>query len=757
MRLCVCASVRLLLASSLVAQVPRGVSPNLARAVGRADTTVLLWVIARPGTDLDRLAADVAARGATVRRVSHFVGAVSASASGAGIADLASLHGVRRVQPLRTFVGRTPISPISPISPRPLLSAPADTTYGPNFWAIRQLHVEELHARGIRGAGVRIAMLDAGFNTNHVLMRHATVVAQYDFVYNDSVVRDQPGETQGEMEHGTGTWSLIAGDSVGVFVGVAPEAEFLLAKTEYTQSETRVEEDNWVAGIEWAVGLGAQVVSSSLGYLTLDNGFSYSPGQLSGDVDVTTVAADSAARRGILVVVSAGNDGARGATSIGTPADGDSVVAVGAVDSLDRVLGFSSRGPTADGRIKPEVVAAGFGLAVASGAGGIATFAAGTSYAAPLVAGLAALVQSGRGPAPAVELRRGLLQASNAFTAPDNAHGYGIPDALKLYAFPTGVSPLLPVPGTVGTLTPTFSWDAGTTPAAAGPNVYRLRLWGDSLQHLVLFDTVVATSSLTLPVPLPPRRVVWWSVVATSGLGVAESTAVVGPVIAQEWVSLVTLASPAGASIRDSMPTFVWRSPAVSAPPGPFTYDVAVYPASRDPSFAVAGASGITDTTFQSSQPLERNLPFRWRVVAHISGDSEIVTSPGTFLVLDESVPLATVLFQNFPNPFPSTATGVATTCIWFDVAQPGEVRLEIFDLRGRLVRRMVPAPNAPSPMVAGRYGRPAAAAAGTCDGRFAWDGRDDAGDYVRPGVYVVRLLAPGFADSRRVVFEGAP
>ena len=752
--LCLCAAVPL----SLAAQVPRGVSPNLSRAVGRADTTLLVWVIARPGTDLDRLAADVAATGATVRRVSRFVQAVSASTSGARIADLARLHNVRRVQPLRTFVGR----PVQPDARAPRTSnlapavAPADTIYGPNFWAIHQLNIDALHDRGLRGAGVRIAMLDAGFNTNHALMRHATVIAQYDFVYNDSIVRDQPGETQGEMAHGTGTWSLIAADSVGYFVGAAPDAEFILAKTEYTPTETRIEEDNWVAAIEWAVRLGAQIVSSSLGYRTFDNGFTYTTGQLNGDIGVTSVAADSAAKLGLLVIVSAGNDGP-GASTLGTPADGDSVVAVGALDSLGRVQGFSSRGPTGDGRIKPDVVAAGFGLVVANGSGGIMPFAAGTSYAAPLVAGLAASVQSGRGGAPAIELRRGLLQASSQFARPDNNAGYGIPNALALYAFPTGVAPLMPVPGTLGTLSPMYAWDAGITPIGAGTNVYRLRLWADSLQQTLMYDTSVATTSLTVPFALPPHSRHWWNVVATSGLAVVESTTVLGPVVATEWVHLVTFASPQGASIRDSQPVFVWRSPAVSVPPGPFTYDVAIYPASRTPAQAVAGTMGTTDTTFQPPQPLERNLPYRWRVVAHLGADSEVVTSPGTFLVLDESTPSATVLFQNFPNPFPSAVTGAVTTCIWFDIAQDGDVRLEIFDMRGRLVRRLVPAPNAPSPMVAGRYGRPSVTATGTCDGRFAWDGRDETGSFVRPGVYVVRLQAPGLTDSRRIVFQGAP
>ncbi len=199
-------------------------------------------------------------------------------------------------------------------------------------------------------------------------------------------------------------------------------------------------------------------------------------------------------------------------------------------------------------------------------------------------------------------------------------------------------------------------------------------------------------------------------------------------------------------------------SPAVAAPPGPFTYDVEVYPAADGPTNPVVSARGLTDTVYRPTTPLERNLPFRWRVVAHLGPkDSSIVTSTGTFLVLDQRAPATTILFQNFPNPFPNRSLGVNTTCIWFDVAEAGAVRLEIFDVRGRMVRRLVPAALVPAQLDVGRYGRPSGDAPGTCDPRMAWDGRDETGAYVRPGVYLYRLTAPGFRDAKRIVFLGAP
>jgi len=753
------------LAAGASAQVPGTVSPRLQRALARPDTTVLAWVVAKPAADLDAVAAAVRAAGGTVRRTSRFVHAVSARMPGSAVASLARSRLVRRLQPIGVYVrnesgdaqtrgGRSPCDGCQP-SAAPALPA-ADTTYGPGAWAFHQLAIPALHALGLRGRGARIAMLDAGFNTQHPLMAGARVVAQRDFVYGDSVVRDQPGETQREMGHGTATWSLIAADQPGQLVGAAPEADFILAKTEYTVTETRTEEDNWVAAIEWAESLGVDVISSSLGYLTFDDGSGYQSAQLNGDVAVTTVAADSAAKRGTLVVIAVGNEGPQPRT-LGTPADADSALAIGATDSLRRVVGFSSRGPTADGRIKPELVAPGLAVTVAAIDLGI-TQSNGTSFATPLVAGLAALVQGARVGRPALELRQGLLAAGSFALQPDNDHGWGIPDALTLYSFPAGVTALGPTDANLATVTPTFSWDAGTPLPGAGPHLFRVKVGADSaLRGLLLLDTTVAGSALTLPFGPPPLTRLFWRVVASSPLGAAESTAVKGPFLVPPWLTLRTFASRAGQSIRDSLPLFVWSSPAAASPPGPFIYDVYVYPASRGPAEAVAAARGITDTTFRPTTRLERSLPYRWRVVAHLGADSVTVTSPGTFIVLDPTLPSATVLFQNFPNPFPNQALGVDVTCIWFDVAQQGEVRLEVFDLRGRLVRRLAPSSQVPGVLPPGRYGRPPGDAAGTCDPHFAWDGRDETGALVRPGVYLYRLAAPGFRDTKRVVFLGAP
>jgi hypothetical protein len=610
-------------------------------------------------------------------------------------------------------------------------------------------------------------------------MAGATVVAQRDFVYKDSVVRDQPGDTlepvnppRPPMTHGTETWSLLAANAPGSLFGEANQASFLLAKTEQVASETRVEEDNWVAGAEWADSIGVDIISSSLGYrvFTNDNPVdSVTYAQLNGDVDVASIAARAAARRGILVVVSVGNSGCDLnfspckpiPKSLGAPADADSIVAVGATDITGAYVFFSSRGPTADGRHKPEVVAPGLGVTVAVfNAAATTNNAAGTSFSAPLIAGLAALVQGTRLGRPAVDLRRGLLNAGRNRAAPNDSIGWGIPDALRFLAFPAGLTATGPTDSALTAATPTFAWDVeepALPPTVTGVDTFRLQVATDTLFTHRILDTVVTGSSVTLPFGARPGVRLWWRLDARSPLAVADSIPRRGPFIPPAWVTLLTLADPGGQSTHDSLPTLAWHSAPAASPPGPYRYDVAVYPASGTPAAAVASATGLTDTTFHLARPLEHSLPYRWRVVAHLGGDSTIVTSQGTFVVVNDATPATTLLYQNFPNPFPNPRTGLVNTCIWFDVARGGAVQLDVFDLRGRRVRRLAPTAAVPADLDPGHYGRPPGDVPGSCDPRFAWDGRDDTGAFVRPGVYLYRLTAPGFQDAKRIVFLGAP
>src|SRR5262245_15378631 len=280
---------------------------------------------------------------------------------------------------------------------RPMAAlAPGDPAfYGASAAQIRLIQIDKLHAQGLSGNGVLIAMLDTGFRETHVVFDSLAVQARRDFVYGDTVVANETGQDIGGQDtHGTQTLSVVGAYLPGTLVGAAYRAHFALAKTEDLAIEQPIEMDWWQAAAEWADSLGADVISSSLGYTTFTppTGF-YSYGDLDGRTTVITRAAEEAARRGILVVTAQGNEGATPWHYLGAPADAESACAVGAADSLGVVQGFSSFGPSADGRVKPDVCAMGRACSLVSPGDDFALrLGSGTSFSTPAVAGLAALL-----------------------------------------------------------------------------------------------------------------------------------------------------------------------------------------------------------------------------------------------------------------------------------------------------------------------------------------------------------------------------
>ena len=748
--------VALPLPAALAAQRP-AVSAPLARAWQR-DTTFTVWLFARPGVSLDTAAARVATAGARVRTRSRWLHAVSADAPAATLRALAQDRTWRRIQPLgrwRRPPGPDPTVPAPAPHPGAALApdtcpAGGDPTYGPSEMPYRQLTLRPLADRGLDGTGVRIAILDAGFDTQHAAFTGVPVTAQYDFVFHDSVVRNQPNDSVllDPQFHGTAVWSLFAATVPGRLVGIARGASYLLAKTEDVRSERRIEEDNYVAALEWADSIGVDIASSSLGYLTFDNGFSYLPSQLTGDIAVTSVAAESAAARGILVVTAAGNSGP-GFRTLVTPGDADSIITAGAEDSLGAIAAFSSRGPTADGRLKPDLTAPGVAVCTIAGAG--LGRLSGTSFATPLTAASAALLKQVHPVLGPVALRDALRRFATNHAAPDSVRGWGRPDVAASATFPQGVAPLAPLPPRLASVTPTFQWAAPDIPAFATPVTYRLRVARDSgLAAPRLDTTVIDLTSVLVRRPYKPGAPLYWRVDAMSATGVSATTGVVGAITTPPWATPLTLSSPGGTNTVDAQPTFVWTSPAIVAPPGPFRYDLFVFRVG-DP-VPVYAAGGFTDTSFRILRPLERNVPHTWRLVAHAGTDTSLVVSQGTFLVLDPTVPPATILYQNFPNPFPTS--GHDSTCIWFDLASTSRSELVILDVRGGPVRHLVPGPDFPGVLDAGRYGRgPAGGPA--CDARLMWDGRADDGRLVPAGVYLYKLQAGGVILFKRLVFSG--
>ncbi|MGB7062630.1 MAG: S8 family serine peptidase, partial [Candidatus Zixiibacteriota bacterium] len=324
--------------------------------------------------------------GARIRVVSRWLNAASVSANSSQVAGIESLSFVRAVKKVATFRRRKPRVEERLLKKSGELPGQEDLAYGGSYTQLAQIHVPELHRIGLSGAGVLITILDTGFFVDHPafdsLVRSGRLVATYDFINDDEDVWDAD---TGQGAHGTSVLSVVGGLAEETLIGSAYGAQFALAKTEIKSEEIEIEEDYWVAGLEWGEALGTDVASSSLGYTDW-----YTYQDLDGNTAICTQAADLAVSRGVVVVNAVGNERNKPWHFMIAPADGDSVIAVGAVDSEGNIAVFSSAGPTYDGRIKPDVMAMGVGTycATVSGYGNLG----GTSFATPLVAGVCALL-----------------------------------------------------------------------------------------------------------------------------------------------------------------------------------------------------------------------------------------------------------------------------------------------------------------------------------------------------------------------------
>ncbi len=298
--------------------------------------------------------------------------------------------------------------------------------YGASQNQIEMLGVHTMHDRGFSGTGKMVAVLDGGFknsNTNPALKTifdEKRVVATYDFVKRETSVYE-------DDSHGNNVFSIMASYKPGELIGPAYNASFVLLRSEDAASETRLEEANWLFAAEYADSLGVDVINTSLGYSEFDNpADSYVYADMNGRTTLVTRAADWAAGTGMVVVASAGNEGSSPWKYIAAPADGDSVLSVGAVNSLRALASFSSIGPSADGRVKPDVSARGQATTL-SNQNGTVTTGNGTSYSAPLIAGLVASFWQSQPHLTAMQVLDCIRRAGDRFSAPTPQYGYGIP------------------------------------------------------------------------------------------------------------------------------------------------------------------------------------------------------------------------------------------------------------------------------------------------------------------------------------------
>ncbi len=284
-----------------------------------------------------------------------------------------------------------------------------------------------VHNSGFTGEGVEIAILDAGFTgadrieSLQPLRQRLGIRGTYDFVKGNSFVYDY-------HYHGTAVMSVLAGSVPDLLSGSAPGASYWLLRTEDPETEFPAEEDYWATGAEFADSAGADIISSSLGYFNFDDpSMNYKYSDLDGRSAFVTRVADMAASRGMLVVNSAGNERDSYWIHIIAPADGESVIAVGAVDGDKIISDFSSAGPSYDGRVKPDVVAQGVSVPVQFDPG-IVSRAAGTSFSCPVISGLCACVLQAVPAAMPADIITAVRSAADRFLHPDSLYGYGIPD-----------------------------------------------------------------------------------------------------------------------------------------------------------------------------------------------------------------------------------------------------------------------------------------------------------------------------------------
>lgn len=671
---------------------------------------------------LPRYVEGVESTGARIRHVSRWLNAVSVEVDEAVAGRIAALPYVRRVTPvMRTELEHAP---------------PGD--YGQTLTQNQGIHAVAAHDSGYSAAGIVVAVFDTGFRKDHLALAPLKRIAEWDFVESDGETSNQPGDDPFQWNHGTGVWSILGGYLPGLIVGPAFNASFILAKTKELWGTPAADEDQWVAAAQWADSIGVDIVSTSM--VAFDS-YGAMDGQTTGMAQATNILT----RHGILVVVAMGNSGPSPGT-LWTPADCDSILSVGSVDQFNVISDFSARGPTFDGRGKPDLVAQGMNTIWAD-PNTVESYGSypGTSLATPLVSGAAALVLEAHPEWTSQQVRYALKSTADRASTPDSTtYGWGRPDIVKaIYQSSLG-GPIFPKP---------FALVAPTAGASiAGPPVtFRWRRsvdlnpgdvvsYGIQLKkvtpNLVVFTTSTPDTFVNYAGALDPGTLYEWNVVATDLAAHARSCA--------EPFRFTTAGAPPSIEVHPDT-TGVEGSPitltATSTDPEAsetLTMTATGVPASLSFSHtpSASPATAMLSGTLTQADGAASPHTIVWSVNDGLGGtasDTTIlhvnnvtgVTTP------DETVgPPRVVHFTNRPNPFQSS------THIEFRMAgrpATGQLTLRIYDVRGRLVRTLLEGP-------------PRAAAT------IPWDGVTESGERAGSGVYYYRLDVGETHQIRRLV-----
>ncbi len=738
----------------------------------------------------------VLATGAKLRQTLKWFNAISVNATKEQTQAIANLSFAR----LMKIVAGSPCEIELPSAP----SAPADVilttlNYGSSAGQLNQINVVTAHELGFKGQGVIVCMMDVGYKQEHTAFQNiisgGRLLAQYDFINHDfNTDLDLSQDTPGQADHGTATWSTLGGESSGHLYGPSYLANFILAKTEDISSERHIEEDNWAAGAQWADSIGASVISSSLGYRVFDYGQGdYSYSDLNGHTAVVTIAAALAAYNGITVCNAMGNEG-NSDGSLVAPADADSILSCGAVDNSGFLAGFSSWGPTFDGRIKPEVCAQGMSTACAdpNDMSGFTT-SDGTSLSTPLVGGASGVLLSAHPNWTNLMVREALMMTASKTDSVGNAYGWGIMDVGRaLYYHPQGdivfdFHPLLsaaagqPISfgidanggeGIVGVL---LYWRNGTSgdfaelqlnsidstgflgqiPGQTGTTIqyYFKAFDSDSnyayypiggLNHPLAFDLDATQFTDNFD-----NGLMYWE----SG-GTKDSWGLNVKYARSNFLSMTD--SPTG-NYKNGVDSwlqskFVLDLSRVSAASFSF-YWRGVMQSGHDSLHVEASSDGgntwtrigpsITGSIFSFTQSTGNLTPFvghndvrlRFHFVTDATGQREGVyiddaTITWTPTGVADNGTVTPTAFSLNQN-YPNPFN--PTTMISFSLPAKGQVDLSVYDLLGRRVRTLIS-----NDLPAGQHS-------------IVWDGRDEAGHDVASGVYLYKLDASGATDAHRM------